>query len=73
MRGPGSLDVDSVLFGLSNIGEIARIERAALYSFDLDADEEPSPRIENRLHIRRLYDPSSSTRSATESTMREAR
>ncbi|HEY4826995.1 MAG TPA: MgtC/SapB family protein [Solirubrobacteraceae bacterium] len=73
MLGPGSLDVDSILFGLSNIGEIARIERAALYSFDLDAGEEPSPRIGNRLHIRRFYDPNSSTRSATESTMREAR
>jgi putative Mg2+ transporter-C (MgtC) family protein len=71
--GPGSLDVDSVLFGLSKIGEIARIERAALYSFDLDAGEERSPRIGNRLHIRRFYDPNSSTRSATESTMREAR
>ena len=73
MLGPGSLDVDSILFGLSKIGEITRIERAALYSFDLDAGEERSPRSENRLHIRRPYEPSSSTRSATESTIREAR
>jgi putative Mg2+ transporter-C (MgtC) family protein len=73
VRGPGSLDVDSIVFGLSNVGEVARIERATLYSLDPEAGEERPPRIQNRLHISRFYGPSSSTSSATDSTMREAR
>ena len=73
LRGPSSLDVDAILFGLSQIGEVARIERAALYSLDPDTAEERFLRTQNRLHIPRFYDPSSSTSSATESTMREAR
>jgi putative Mg2+ transporter-C (MgtC) family protein len=40
LRGPASLDVDGILSGLSQLGEVARIELAVLNSLDLEAEEE---------------------------------
>ena len=40
VRGPASLDVDGILAGLSQIGEVARIDLAMRHSLDLDTDKE---------------------------------
>jgi putative Mg2+ transporter-C (MgtC) family protein len=71
VRGPATLDVDSILSSLSQIEEVARIDLAVLSSLDLESDEEGSRRADGRR--RRFYGASSSMRSATESTIREGR
>ncbi|MGZ4229762.1 MAG: hypothetical protein ACXVTC_26505, partial [Solirubrobacteraceae bacterium] len=43
VRGPAALDVDGILAGLSQIGEVARIDLAVRHSLDLDTDEEEPP------------------------------
>ena len=43
VRGPASLDVDSILSGLSQMDDVARIELAVLSSLEIDDDEEDSP------------------------------
>jgi putative Mg2+ transporter-C (MgtC) family protein len=48
LRGPASLDVDSILSGLSKIEDVARIDLAVLNSLELDGDEEDSPRTDDR-------------------------
>jgi putative Mg2+ transporter-C (MgtC) family protein len=47
VRGPASLDVDSILSGLSQMDDVARIELAVLSSLEID-DEDDSPRTEGR-------------------------
>ena len=42
-RGPAARDVDGILAGLSQIGEVARIDLAVRHSLDLDTDEEEPP------------------------------
>jgi putative Mg2+ transporter-C (MgtC) family protein len=46
LRGPTTLDLDSILSGLSQIEDVSRIDLAVLSSLDLDADEEDSPRAD---------------------------
>jgi hypothetical protein len=48
LRGPTSLDVDSILSGLAQIEDVARIDLAVLNSLELDGDEEDSPRTDDR-------------------------
>ena len=55
VRGPGSLDVDSILSGLSQMDDVARIQLAVLSSLEIDDDEEDSP--ETDLPWRRLTVP----------------
>jgi putative Mg2+ transporter-C (MgtC) family protein len=54
VRGPASLDVDSILSGLSQMDDVARIELAVLSSLEID-DEDDSP--ETDLPWRRLTAP----------------
>ena len=54
LRGPASLDVDGILAGLSQIGEVARIDLAVRHTPDLDSDEEEparSSRLRDRLTV----------------------
>lgn len=39
VRGPASLDIDSILSSISEVGEVARIQRAVLHLRDLDAEQ----------------------------------
>jgi putative Mg2+ transporter-C (MgtC) family protein len=55
VRGPPSLDVDSILSGLSQMDDVARIELAVLSSLEIDDDEDGSP--ETDLPWRRLTVP----------------
>jgi putative Mg2+ transporter-C (MgtC) family protein len=48
LRGPASLGVDSILSGLAQIEDVARIDLAVLNSLELDGDEEDSPRTDDR-------------------------
>ena len=48
LRGPASLDLDSILSGLAQIEDVARIDLAVLNSLDLDGDEEESARTDDR-------------------------
>lgn len=48
LRGPASLDVDSILSGLAQIEDVARIDLAVLNSLELDSDEEDSPGADDR-------------------------
>src|ERR1700694_3636108 len=48
LRGPASLDVDSILSGLAQIEDVARIDLAVVNSLELDADEADSPRADAR-------------------------
>jgi putative Mg2+ transporter-C (MgtC) family protein len=50
LRGPASLDVDSILSLLSQIEDVARIDLAVLNSLDLDTDEHGSPRADGGRH-----------------------
>jgi putative Mg2+ transporter-C (MgtC) family protein len=72
VRRPASLDVDSILSGLSQIEDVARIDLAVLNSLDLDSDEDDTPRAErlgHRLTVpARRRDPPPSRRSATAGT-----
>jgi putative Mg2+ transporter-C (MgtC) family protein len=52
VRGPASLDVDSILSGLSQLDDVARIQLAVLSSLDLDDYGDDSP--ETDLPWRRL-------------------
>jgi putative Mg2+ transporter-C (MgtC) family protein len=55
VRGPASLDVDSILSGLSQMDDVARIELAVLSSLEIDDDEDGSR--ETNLPWRRLTMP----------------
>jgi acetolactate synthase regulatory subunit len=58
VRGPASLDVGSILSQLSQLPDVARIDRAALHAFDIAPDEElwsptsDSPRLRLRARKR---------------------
>jgi hypothetical protein len=43
IRGPASLEVDSILSGLSQLSEVERIDLAVLHSLDFDAEEGERP------------------------------
>jgi hypothetical protein len=60
VRAPASIDLDSILTGLSQLGEVSRIDLAVVHSPDLEADEEESARGEGRLRFDRLTVSSSS-------------
>ena len=55
VRGPASLDVDSILSGLSQMDDVARIELAVLSSLEIGDDEDDSPEAD--LPWRRLTVP----------------
>ena len=48
VRGPASLDVDSILFDLSKLDEVARIDLAVLHPLELDAEDEGPTRTDDR-------------------------
>jgi putative Mg2+ transporter-C (MgtC) family protein len=48
VRAPASLDVDSILFELSRLDEVARIDLAVPHPLDVDAEEEGPARIDER-------------------------
>jgi putative Mg2+ transporter-C (MgtC) family protein len=50
VRGPASLDVDSILSGLSQMDDVARIELAMLTSPEIDDDGDDSPWTDGRWH-----------------------
>src|ERR1700704_5278315 len=54
LRGPPSLGVDSILSGLAQLEDVARIDLAVLHSLELDGDEEDSPRADDRRRRLRL-------------------
>jgi uncharacterized membrane protein YhiD involved in acid resistance len=60
VRAPESIDLDSILTGLSQLEEVSRIDLAVLHSLDLEADEEEPVRGEGRLRFDRLTVSSSS-------------
>ena len=72
VRGPASLDVDGILYGLAHNDEVARIDLALLHSLDLDGDEDGSP-PSSPTGPARGPTPRSSMRSATEATIRDGR
>jgi putative Mg2+ transporter-C (MgtC) family protein len=55
VHGPASLDIDSILAGLAQMDDVARIELAAPSSLEIDDDEDDSP--ESDLPWRRLTVP----------------
>ena len=48
VRGPASLDVDSILSDLSKLDEVARIDLAVLHPLELDAEDEGPTRTDDR-------------------------
>ena len=54
LRGPPSLGVDSILSGLAQIEDVARIDLAVMNSLELDGDEEDSPHADDRRRRLRL-------------------
>jgi putative Mg2+ transporter-C (MgtC) family protein len=56
LRGPASVDVDSILSGLAQLEDVARIDLAVLNSLDLDADEAESARANGRRRRLRVPD-----------------
>jgi putative Mg2+ transporter-C (MgtC) family protein len=48
VRGPTSLDVDSIVSALSQLDEVARIDLAVVHSLDLGAEDEEPRRTERR-------------------------
>jgi putative Mg2+ transporter-C (MgtC) family protein len=78
LRGPAPLDVERILSGLSELEDVARIELAVLHSLEPSGDEDSVPHHDRRRWLtfrprNRVHGSSSSTRSATESKLRDAR
>ena len=76
VRGAPTLDVDGILSALSHRSDVTRLDLGATQSIDVVYDD-PRHDGEDQLGLQlphpRAHAPSSSTRSATEPTTREAR